>query len=348
MGGHSFDAWMENQSIQLEESNAESKALTATLMELVLTKEELGKARETNTQSCLDSKPLIDELEKLQSEVTNTKNKISMATVTISTLEAELEATEGSSRSKEKAELKARIAIEELGRILDQTQSEVDKLKVKTGKESRARAKLKKELRLRRQSLRALQFTQRAAVVETEAISTSLAAVLDCFKQSKAENTLVELALEEYHALNRKADEETSLADRRISASMEQRQLAEANREEALRRLGLSYSKNQSRRRQRLAGVIIEDEQTREEVAKEDIRVGSPPTKEIIGHPNSPQDQQVKDKEKKKFSTRRHNPQRRMRRSQSRNPKKIVANKKQGLLHQLTSFLARSFRRVFG
>lgn len=183
------------------------------VMELARTKEELLRARETATQSWLDSKPLIDELEKLQSALTKARNRVSVATVTISTLESQLESTKTSIKAKEEEEFKAKGTIDEMNQVLDRSHVEIETLKLETDEERRARAKLKQELRLRRQSLRSLRLMQRAVRMESEAFGASAAAALRQIKSSKTENALMELSHKDYDALKRKADEETALAD---------------------------------------------------------------------------------------------------------------------------------------
>ncbi|XXG61071.1 hypothetical protein AAC387_Pa04g2818 [Persea americana] len=352
------DERMEHSQYKSADSNRNDEALEITVMELektgetavmelARTKEELLRARETATQSWLDSKPLIDELEKLQSALTKARNRVSVATVTISTLESQLESTKTSIKAKEEEEFKAKRTIDEMNRVLDRSHVEIETLKLETDEERRARAKLKQELRLQRQSLRSLRLMQRAVRMESEAFGASAAAALRQIKSSKTENAFMELSHKDYDALKRKADEETALADWRVSVSMEQRHMAEASREKALRRLAELYAEKQSRIRHTHADEITEDDITKKAEKEE---VGSPgePEKAIVVRSKSLQHHFTLVNENEKFPTRGKTKQM-MRRSKSSGYKKrTVKKKKPSILQQIQQFLVRNIRKFFG
>ncbi|KAH7566536.1 hypothetical protein ACOSP7_023076 [Xanthoceras sorbifolium] len=223
--------------------------LEARMAQLVMTKEELKTARDCATQSWLDSKPLIDELETLKAALASAKNCSSMSNIVISDLESELETTSKSIRSKKEEELKARRMIDQISRDLDQTREELESLKLVTDEERRARSKLKQVQRLRKQTLRTLQLKARAVRIESEAFRASAAEALRHIKNLEMDSSTVQLTHQEYYALTRRANEETSLADWRISVSMEQKHAAEASNSFALSRLKDLQSGKVSRRR---------------------------------------------------------------------------------------------------
>ncbi|KAK2657418.1 hypothetical protein Ddye_010470 [Dipteronia dyeriana] len=223
--------------------------IDAKMAELVMTKEELKRARDSVTQSWLDSKPLIDELETLKAALASAKNRFSMSNVVISELVLELETTSKSVRSKREDELNARKTIDETSKVLDQTREELESLKLVTDEERRERSKLKQVQQLRNQTLRMLQLTVRAARIESEAFGESDAEALRQIKNLETDSSTVQLTHEEYYALTRRANEETSLANWRISVSLEQKQAAEVSNKFALSRLKDLHSGRISRKR---------------------------------------------------------------------------------------------------
>ncbi|KAK3222666.1 hypothetical protein Dsin_009691 [Dipteronia sinensis] len=172
--------------------------IDAKMAELVMIKEELKRARDSVTQSCLDSKPLIDELETLKAALASAKNRFSMSNVVISELELELETTSKSIRSKKEEEHKARRTVGEASQALDQTRVELESLKLVMEEELRARSKHKQVQRLRKQTLRMLQLTVRAARIESEAFGESDAEALRQIKNLETDSSTVQLTHEEY------------------------------------------------------------------------------------------------------------------------------------------------------
>lgn len=311
--------------------------------ELVKTKEELKRAKETATQSWLDSKPLIDELERLKSGLATAKNRSSMSNIMVTELQSELETTAKSIRAKTEEELKATKMINELSQTLDETREELESLKMVADEERRARSKLKQVLRLTRQTLRTSQLTLRAARIGSEAFKASADEALGYIKISEIDSAAVHLTHEEHHALTRKAKEETSLADWRISVSLEQKHAAEVSRNFALSRLKESYSLSRSKRR-RTEGKLVEEGNRGKEAEEQEL--------------NTKLKVEVEAQENRGFAipkararliaeSSRTNPQV-IRRQKSDNNKKLIKKRKSSIWHQIKSFLVRSLARIFG
>ncbi|CAL1380576.1 unnamed protein product [Linum trigynum] len=257
------------------------------MKELIKTKAELDRAKDEATQSWLDSKPLIDELEKVQSKVDAAKNRGSGARAAISELKSEMEAIHRRVRSEMEGEVKAMNATNELTLAVDQTCKDLEAIKMEADEQRRERMKLKKVLRVRRQSLHALQLKLRAVRIEAEAFASSAedaAAVIAL--STTAEYGTVELTAEEYDELIRRAHEETELCRWRVSVSVEQKLAAEASRNIALAKLKQAYSnssnfnKANGRKSGRRAAAwedekeedaIVEDEEDLAAAAREDM-----------------------------------------------------------------------------
>ncbi|KAK1302403.1 hypothetical protein QJS10_CPB12g01398 [Acorus calamus] len=207
------------------------EALRATLKELAEAKQHLARARERATLFWLDSTPVIDHLEKLQSSLSTDRQRLSTKTHTSSTLQSQLQSTNSRIRKQQTEEFEARMRIEELNRSLNQTRTQPERI----GSEELAR--LKGEVRLKRQSLRASQLMERAVRVEIAALKESAAAACHRVEGLKGEKRMVVLSHEEYNAMIRRADEGEALAKWRVAASMEERREAEERRGKALMRL---------------------------------------------------------------------------------------------------------------
>ncbi|KAL8200595.1 hypothetical protein R6Q57_011934 [Mikania cordata] len=199
--------------------------------------EELKQAKDEAMQSWLDSRPLIDELEKLQSELADAKLQSENTMVT--KLESELMAVNISIRVKKEEDLKARTEINEMTRVSESLREEIEsnKLEINEGKQERSRMKM--VIKMRRQTLRRLKLTLRAVRLETEAYRASAEAALEQITRAQASNhgSSIELTQEDYFALTRRAKEEASLADWRVVVATEQRVAAEEGRDSALKRL---------------------------------------------------------------------------------------------------------------
>ncbi|KAF9603921.1 hypothetical protein IFM89_038831 [Coptis chinensis] len=307
--------------------------------ELAKTKEEITKAREKVMQSWLDSKPLIDNLEKQQLGLKNARIRSSMATVFIPDLEMQLETTNASIKSTKEKELEARTRIEKLGKSLELISEEMEDLKLETEREREARAKLKQELRIRRQTLRTLQLTLRAVRIESEALAASKADALHHINQSSTDDEYdptVQLTHEEYHALRKRANEEVELGDWRVSVSMEQRQGAEESRDKALIRLKAIYSGN------RRSNVDIEE--------------GNVPELQDKGLYEMPEHENLRKKKRAHNRTledimvtaKGRGPSQQVKRSRRKYKNKMVKKKKSSILHQIKSFLVRNINWLFG
>lgn len=194
----------------------------AKMAELMKIKKELKRAKDSATQSWLDSRPLIDELDRLKSGLASAKNQSTMSKIAISEIESQLESTNASIKSKKEEEIKATKMINEISQALDQTHEKLERLKQDIDEERQPRLKLKQVLQVRNQTLWTLQLMLRAAQLESEAFRTSEAEALHLINRSEEDNTIVQLNHEDYNALTRRAKEETSLADWRVSVSMEQ------------------------------------------------------------------------------------------------------------------------------
>ncbi|KAK9284865.1 hypothetical protein L1049_024045 [Liquidambar formosana] len=316
--------------------------LAAKIAELTKTKEELKRAKDNSTQSWLDSRPLIDELEKLQSALASAQNRFSMSNIVISELETQLETTNTSIKSKKEEELKARNMIDEMSQALDQTREEMDRVKMEMDEERRARLKLKQVLRIRRQTLRTLLLTIRAIRLESEAFGASEAEALRHINRSEMDNTTVQLTQEEYYVLTRKAKEETSLADWRLSVSMEQRLVAEASRDTAFERFKELYSGSKSRKRviMKEEKVIGDGNTTRD--AEKDSRVRE------RDHVNSRRIAYPKARANSVAESNQRDPRQKLRRSKTNKDKRLITKKKPSILYQIKSFLVRKIARLFG
>ncbi|KAL8044434.1 hypothetical protein ABFX02_08G046400 [Erythranthe guttata] len=237
----------------------------AEITELEKMKENLKQAKDDAMQSWLDSRPLIDELEKMQADLVSVKERVSKANYTISEIQAQIGTTEMCIRSTKEEEDKFRIMINDKNQAIHKAQQEMEQLKLKTDQKRRRRSKLKPVLRLKRQSLQALKLTHEAVQLESEAFATSAARALWHINNSEAVNVMVQLSRGEYDYLRREASEQTSLAERRISVSVEEKVAAEKSRDSAFRRL-----QNQYRQRNMMEQTI-----RNEESRKVNTRVGT-------------------------------------------------------------------------
>ncbi|OMP02059.1 hypothetical protein COLO4_11369 [Corchorus olitorius] len=240
--------------------------LEAKMAELRKIKEELKSARDNATESWLESKPLIDELERRKSDLATAQNQHSISNTLIVELESQFETIVMEIRSKREEELKASKTINEMNRALEHTREELEQLKTDRDEEQRARSKLKQTLRLRRQTLRTLQLTLRAMRMESEAFGASEAEALRYINHPESDNSPVQLTQEDYYALKRRAKEETSLADWRISVAMEQKITAEKGRNLALARLKETDPDSRPRKI-KTEERIVEDEDSKQEEA---------------------------------------------------------------------------------
>lgn len=222
--------------MELEDNS--SKLMRGKIAELEKMKEDLKEAKEEAMQSWLDSRPLIDELERMQAELGRANEGVLKANITISELQAQLETTNMCIKSTKEEEEKSRTMINDKNQALHKAQEEMEQLKMKRDQKRRTRSKLKLVLRLKRQSVQTLQLTCEAIEMESEAFATSAAQALNHINNSEAENmTMVQLTQPEYDYLKKEASEQTLVAERRILACAEEKLAAEKSRDAAFRRL---------------------------------------------------------------------------------------------------------------
>ncbi|CAK7337630.1 unnamed protein product [Dovyalis caffra] len=319
--------------------------MQAKMEELTKMNEALQKSKDKAMQSWLDSRPLIDELEKLQSGLASAKNQASMSNIVISELESQLEATNVGIQSKMEEEIKVAKMTNEITQALDQSREELERIMLDTEEEHRERSKLTQVLRLRRQTLRTLKITLRAVEVESEAFGESAAEARGHIKSSETGNSTVQLSEEEYLSLKRRAKEGTSLANWRISVSMEQKFAAEASRNLASTRLKeIRSEKNMSRRRRTEDEKIIEDGYTIKDHQEEQQDSRFKKVAQVKTSGNAFPKARANAISKSNSRT----PKKQMGRSVRKRNKKLHKKEKLSILEQIRRFFIRSIRRLFG
>ncbi|KAI3512573.1 hypothetical protein L1887_19889 [Cichorium endivia] len=239
---------MDPEMDSYEEDNRTYKArelyvLSDKIEELHKTKEELKQAKDEAMQSWLDSRPIIDELERLQLELVKAKEE-SENNKLVTKLESELMAINMEIRVKKEEELKSRTEINEMTQVSESVRADMEKIKLEINEGRRERSKLKMVIKMKRQSLRTVNLTLRAVRLEVEAYSVAAEAALEQIGRGKVSDdtttddaVTTDLTQEEYFALMRRAKEETSLADWRVVVATEQRLAAEESRDLVLKRL---------------------------------------------------------------------------------------------------------------
>ncbi|OWM66233.1 uncharacterized protein LOC116199017 [Punica granatum] len=213
-----------------------NSVLKAKMDELTMTKDELKKAKDTAMQSWLDSKPLLDELEKVKAALATAHKRSSMSTIVISELEVQLETTNLTIRAKKQQELEATRTIDQLTQAIERGTGDREALELHIDERRRLRSKLKQLLRVRRQTHRALSLALHATRAEMEAATVAAEEAKQHIEHTEKTKETVQLTHEEYRALKRRAREETLLAEQRVSEAGEQRAAAEASRHKALTR----------------------------------------------------------------------------------------------------------------
>lgn len=144
------------------------------MAELLTTREQIDRAREIAMQSYLESKPLIDRLEKSKAGLEKLRSQHSMlGGRSAYELRSQLEAIEARLREKKEEEAKATRSIDEMNQAAEETGSEIDSLKADIEEERRNRQKLKQTLRMKRQKLRAIHLMLRAVRIESDAMKAS-------------------------------------------------------------------------------------------------------------------------------------------------------------------------------
>ena len=221
-----------------EQTESHKSTLGAAKAELAKAKEELKRAKEGAIQSWLDSKPLIDELEKQKSNLAEAQQSSKASNTAILELESQLETIKKCIKSKREDQLKTESTIQEINHALDQTRDEMEDIKLDIKKEKQEREKLRQILHLRKQKVQALQLTFQAATLESHAVEESSArAIQEQAYHSETRVDEIQLTHEDYHALIRRAKRKISRANWRVSVSMDQKHAAETAHELALSRL---------------------------------------------------------------------------------------------------------------
>ncbi|KAF3438918.1 hypothetical protein FNV43_RR17193 [Rhamnella rubrinervis] len=307
------------------------------MAELIKVKQQLKKAKDSTVQSWLDSKPLIDELERLKSGLTSAEYRCKKSDIFISELQSQLEEINRSIRSKREEELRATEMINERNQAMDQIREEMERIKQDADSVRQSGRKLKQTLRTRRLTLRSLQLTLRAVRLETEAYSASAAEALQCTKCLEMENTPVQLTQEDYQALTKKAEDENSLAAWRISVSIEQKLAAETSRDIALTKLKALQSGKRLRNRELKKGKEVGREQ--EEGTSIRVEVEEQVNETIEVTPEAPA--------KSKAQSSQVKPRRQMKKSKGTKNKKVAAKKKTSIFLQIRQCLVRNIRKLF-
>ncbi|CAD5196145.1 unnamed protein product [Musa acuminata subsp. malaccensis] len=191
-------------------------SLDITLEELVRTREEIKRARESAVQSWIDSMPSIDELESSRSVLSRTRNRVTMYTTAIASLCSLLNSTGRSIRHKQAEESNSKMAAAEMRQEAHRRREEMESLKVEMEEMGASRNKVKMKLQIKSQLLKALQLKLRAIDMEMEAVNESVDATLHQAKHLRADHKMIALSHEEYNVMCRRMEEEAAAASSRI------------------------------------------------------------------------------------------------------------------------------------
>ncbi|KZV23100.1 hypothetical protein F511_06624 [Dorcoceras hygrometricum] len=264
------------------------------MAELEMIKDNLKQAKDDATQSWLDSRPLIDELETMQAELSSAKDRVAKAEATIFELQAQLETINTRIQSAKEGEERCHVMISDINQAQHKTQEEMEQHKAKTDDKRRRKSKLKQVLRLKKQTLEALELTLEAIKLESEAFGTSAAQALHHINNSEATNIMMELSQEEYNLLKKRASEQISTAEWRISVSQEEKLAAENTRDSAFARLQkLNPSKGYTPRN--IDGRIVGEEDMTTKPAKVKSPAGRGVDKKNV-NTTKPNDDKTKNK----------------------------------------------------
>ncbi|KAJ8510392.1 hypothetical protein OPV22_000826 [Ensete ventricosum] len=212
-------------------------SLDTTLEELARTREEIKRARESAVQSWIDSMPSIDELESSRSVISRTRNRVTMYTTAIASLRSLLNSTSRSIRDKQAEESNSKMAAAEMRQEAHRRSEEMENLKVEKEEKVVYRNKLKMELQIKSQSLKALQLKLTAVDMEIEAVNESVDVTLHQAKHLRADHKMVALSHEEYNVMCRRTEEEAAAASSSIVWWDGKRRAAEDRKANALQRL---------------------------------------------------------------------------------------------------------------
>lgn len=308
----------------------EFDGVTAKIAELEKMKEDLRQAKEDAMQSWLDSRPLIDEFEKMQAELENRKARVFKANATITELQAQLGTTDMCIQSAKDEEQSLRMKINYKNQNVHKMQEDMEQLKTKIDQKRRRRSKLKLEWRLKKQTLQMLELTSEAIKLEAEAFNTSTAQALYYINISEAKNVMIQLTQEEYDYLKKEASEQILLAERQISVSAEEKLAAENSRDLAFRRLQSLHPNNRSRHI-KMTGQTVQEE-TVQNNGQAYTRAKSPTKHRQVS----------KGRRKSPTGVNKKNPQ-----WQSTNYNIFPVKKKESIFFRIKTFIVRSLAKYF-
>lgn len=306
-----------------------SDLLTAKTAELEKVMEDLKQAKEEAMQSWLDSRPLIDELEKMQAELNSTRVRVLKANSIITELQAQLRATDMCIKSAKDEQQNVRMMINDKNQEVHMMQEDTEQLKMKIVEKRRRRSKLKLVLRLKRQTLQTLELTCKAIKLESQAFSSSLAQALYYINNTEAANVMIQLTQEEYACLKEEANKQISQAEWRISMSVEEKLAAEKSRDLGFRRLQNLHPHNRFRQSN------IRGQTTNKETftnRKKYVRAGNP----------SKHGQDFKGGLKSPTGVNMPNPQRK-----SKNYYSFHVKKKESIFFRIKTFIVRRLTKYF-
>lgn len=232
--------------------NSGGIVLRAKIAELNKIKEDLKQAKKDAIGSWSDCRSLIHVLEKLEIDVEIARKQSAMSNIVISELESQLKATKLSIESKREEELSVTKMINEINDDLEETQEEMEEIILESDEKRCERVELKQMLKMRRQTLEALQLTHRALRLEVECFGASAAEALQHIAKSEKICNTVQLTLEDLDAIKRAADENTFLQEWRVAASTEQRFATQERRNLFFKRLEELYRLKSHQRKTRL------------------------------------------------------------------------------------------------
>jgi hypothetical protein len=310
--------------------------LEAAKAELDETKKEINRAKEYAIQSWLDSKPVIDELEKQKENLANAQQNLNSnpQKTDIAELESQLEISHESIKSKREEHLKTENTIYEINHALDQMRNDMERLKLNIKKGKQTRAKLKQKLHLKRRTIQTLQLTLQAVLLESDAVELSKAEAFQQINHSENNTPDVQLNHKDYYALTRRAEERISQANWRVSVPMEHKRAAEATRELALSRLNHFYSnRSLSSNRRNIVGQCHKENDTKiqDAIVQEEVT-----TNINSASPESHAKSLVKSEGRKSQQSRR---------SASNN---LKTTKKSSILYRMKKCLQRMIRKMNG